>query len=221
MTGDAAAVSLAQVVGGNARRLRGKATTDAVAQAARRYGLTWDSSRVSFLERGKVSPTVPTLIAVTLALADVTGTPVTLDDLTASNGPIVLTDVVTVTAGELRRLLRGERVAIPGLSRAEPVTAVYNMRHGWPARLNTVKMGDMRKMAHDYGLAEERLARDLRVDQLRLCAEMAALWGRSYSVERDARAGAGASAQKRGRVSRELKAELRAVIDGDNIPLPD
>ena len=206
---------LAEVVGINAKRLRGRRPADDVAQAARRYGLSWNTSSVSAFERGKASPTVPTLVALALALADVTGTPVTLDDLTASDGPIVLTDVVTVTAGELRRLLRGERVAVPGLSRAEPVTAVYNMRHGWPARLNTVKMGDMRKMGHDYGLAEERLARDLKVDRLRLCAEMAALWGRAYHVERDERAGADASRQKRGAVSRQLKAELRAVLDAD------
>ena len=43
---------------------------------------------------------------------------------------------------------------------------------------------------------------------------MAAQWRKSYSAERDQRAGAGANAQKKGRVARELKAELKAVLDG-------
>jgi hypothetical protein len=46
-------------------------------------------------------------------------------------------------------------------------------------------------------------------------AAMAELWGRSFSSERDHRAGTDANAQKRGQISRRLKAELqKAISDG-------
>lgn len=46
---------------------------------------------------------------------------------------------------------------------------------------------------------------------------MADRWGRSFTAERDRRAGPDANAQKRGRISRELKAELQEAINrGDD-----
>jgi hypothetical protein len=42
---------------------------------------------------------------------------------------------------------------------------------------------------------------------------MAHRWRRTFVAERDKRAGADANAQRRGHVSRELKAELRKVLD--------
>ena len=75
-------------------------------------------------------------------------------------------------------------------------------------------------MWDDYGEAEERLARDLGLDRDRLTAEMCVLWGRAFHVERDEiaerDAGPGVTKQKRGRVARTLKAQLRTVLDGDD-----
>jgi hypothetical protein len=68
----------------------------------------------------------------------------------------------------------------------------------------------------DYGESEEYLARDLGLDRDRLTAEMCVLWGRAFHVERDTIAGAGVTKQKRGQVARTLKAQLKAVLDGDN-----
>ena len=75
-------------------------------------------------------------------------------------------------------------------------------------------VGVRRQVARDYGEPESLLARDLGIDRETLIAAMAAQWRKSYSAERDQRAGAGANAQKKGRVARELKAELKAVLDG-------
>ena len=72
------------------------------------------------------------------------------------------------------------------------------------------------RLLSDYGEPEQRLARDLGLDRERLAAEMAALWRRSFHAERDRRAGADANAQKKGRVARKLKAELKTVLDGDD-----
>ena len=43
-------------------------------------------------------------------------------------------------------------------------------------------------------------------------AAMAKLWGRTFVAERDRRAGPDANSQKRGQISRQLKAELQKVL---------
>jgi len=69
-----------------------------------------------------------------------------------------------------------------------------------------------RETVDNTGEAEARIAKGLGISALRMRLESAYLWGNSFSAERDRRAGPDANAQKRGRVSRELKAELRASI---------
>ena len=214
MTGTDDAVPLRDVIGENARRLRGDATADDVAKAARRYGLNWGTGRISDLEHGRVSPTLPTLAALALALSDVRDANVTLGDLIESNETIALTTALNVTSGQLRRFLGGGDMfdfALPS-----PGDAMAELRDQWPVRLQRVTAGALMRLLSDYGEPEERLARDFGLDRERLAAEMAALWRRSFHAERDRRAGADANAQKKGRVARELKAELRTVLDGDD-----
>jgi hypothetical protein len=69
----------------------------------------------------------------------------------------------------------------------------------------------------------EEVLNDLRdpdrigIDDDRLLAESFRRWKRTLSQERDRRAGPAANAQKRGRVSRELAAELeKALSNGDD-----
>lgn len=71
-----------------------------------------------------------------------------------------------------------------------------------------------------------RVFRDLREADLRLCksigverdigaAAMAKLWGRTFTAQRDRLAGPAANAQRKGQISRHLKAELeKAIRDG-------
>jgi hypothetical protein len=47
-------------------------------------------------------------------------------------------------------------------------------------------------------------------------AAMAALWGRTFTAERDHRAEPDAKAQRRGQISRQLKADLQEVINDGN-----
>lgn len=65
--------------------------------------------------------------------------------------------------------------------------------------------------------ADIRIGRELGLDADRTAAEMTYSWGRPLSVERDEIAGVGANAQRRGIVTRELKAQLRKqVTDGND-----
>lgn len=205
---------LRDVIGENARRLRGDATADDVAKAARRYGLNWGTGRISDLEHGRVSPTLPTLAALALALGDVRDANVRLGDLIDSDETIALTTALKVTSDQLRRFLAGGDMFKFAL--ASPSDAMAELRERWPARLHQVTAGALMRLLGDFGEPEERLARDLGLDRERLAAEMAVLWRRSYHAERDRRAGVDANAQKKGRVARELKAELRAVLDGND-----
>lgn len=211
---------LTSVLAANARALRGTARIDDVARAARRYGAHWSPNRVWDLEQGKVPPTVPTLITLALALGDVHGRKFTLADLLASDENVVLLDDLLVTGDELAGFLRGDEVVHDYSAllakTLRSTLATLKLREDWPPRLQRIKHGLLMEVYRDYGAAEEYLARDLGLDQDRLVAEMCALWGRSFHAERDAIAGPGVTKQKRGRVSRTLKAQLKAVLDGDD-----
>lgn len=195
-------ISLAQVAGRNARRLRQDAgvTLEQLATAARPYGLRWSSGRVGDFEGGRISPTLPTLFAVTLALRDATGQPVALGDLFAGADDVALNDSVTVPLATLRSALSGNAVG--------PDVEVRVIQ-GSPSE--TLVVVDPLP-----GLSESdwRLLRDIDVEPRAALAAMAELWGRSLSAERDARAGAGANAQAKGQITRKLIGELRiAMVD--------
>jgi hypothetical protein len=168
-----------------------------------------------------VSPRIDALIPLAMALAEVSGQEITLGDLLRSDENITLTKSLTVTNDELQGFLRGAAVSI-NVERyaAEAIkaglAALKALKENWPPRLKGAKSGVLASVWRDYGAAEQLLARDLGIDRDQLIAEMAVLWGRAFHVERDAIAGEGASAQKRGNVARTLKAQLKARIDGDD-----
>jgi hypothetical protein len=144
-------------------------------------------------------PTLPTLIALCWAFRDLLGDEqIELSDLFAGNGHVTLSPGVAIPLEGLRAALDGRHLIGP------PASLV-------PARLvsDAVERGLLEadyRMAHSVGIAPEIAA-----------ATMQELWGRSFTAERDRRAGPDANPQKRGRISRELKAELhKAVTDGDD-----
>jgi hypothetical protein len=129
--------------------------------------------------------------------------------------------LIEAASDELQGFLAGREVTLDDRYLAEIVEGAKSAlspdaRKGWPPRLQRVRVGVMRQLRHDYGEPEQLLERDLGLDRDRLIADMAALWGKSYSAQRDELAGPGANAQKKGRVARELKAELRRVLDGES-----
>jgi hypothetical protein len=215
------AVDMAAVMGQSARKLRGDATLDDVAKVARACGLNWGTGRVSDLEHGKVSPTLPTLVALALLFSELLGRPVTLGDLVRTDKSVAVTPRISVSGEELRRYLSGDAVTAAGQYRRESSAALQSVassdyRKNWPARLRSVSKGATMRILGEIGEPEERLARELGIDHTRLAAEMLALWGKSFSAERDRLAGPEANAQKKGRVARALKVDLKAVLDGDH-----
>ena len=190
-----AAESLATLIGRNARRIRTDAelTLDRVAAEVSTLGHKWSHSRVAAFERGDVSPTLPTILVVCAALARLAGHDVTLADLTASDDPVQITDGLAADASAVSAVLGGASAA--AIAPPDPFARPQDS-------------AEDRRVAYGSGRAERDLARSLGADPRIVAMASADLWGRSYSDERDVRAGADASPQARGRVSRTLKAEL-------------
>ena len=66
------------------------------------------------------------------------------------------------------------------------------------------------------GLTEERVAAGLGVTPERVRTESLRLWNTTFSAQRDRLAGPDANRQRKGRITRQLKAQLqKAITDGD------
>lgn len=223
------------VIGANAKRLRKEAglTLDSVAIAARGRGLKWNESRVADFEAGRVSPNLATLTAFAFALADAGCRNLTLADLLESHTDIQVNDTMTLHRDDLSSLLKGESVA----SKLGPRTFIGPIRlmigdhvlidpveEAAKAEVERISKylgrtdeNTVNEVLRTSGSTEDRVAKTLRVPPVLLAAVSAALWGRSFSKERDARAGVDANPQKRGQATRRLQSELKAELrDGDH-----
>jgi transcriptional regulator with XRE-family HTH domain len=206
--------AIAAVLGANCRRIRRDAgvTQDELARAARQVGLKWTASKVRDFEVGRSAPTFSTVLALTAALDNATKIrvvaaststgneiaislnpayhPVRLVDLVSFDGEVTVTEDFEPSGDHLANFCDGG-------TWEHPKKAI-----DWPETL---------------GLTEQRIAATLGISTERLGAESLRLWNATFSKERDRRAGPDANRQKRGQVTRQLKAELqKAITDGDN-----
>lgn len=207
---DVTSRSLTEMVGANCRRIRTEIgfTQDQLATYARAHGLKWNAAKVANFEAGRWEPTLATVLAVGMTLeralifaqiaapATIRGPKVprdrviTLADLLdGGDGFVALNDDVVLAAADLA-----------GVGRGQPFPLQY--------------YGD--KLLQRSGLAEQRLAKTLGISGARLAGVSSQLWGCTFGEERDRRAGVGANQQKKGRISRELRAELEKAITNGN-----
>ena len=219
--GTARRLTLSEVVGHNARLIRGDRRADEVARAARLYGLKWNTGRVSDFEHGRLSPTVPTLLGVVLALSHITGRSVSLFELFECDEPIAINETLALESERLRAYLSGTAATpLPEVVRDTVVAAFRQASESFrqlPRHLDDVPIDAVELAELGSGESEQRAAKELGIDLTRMIHESADLWGHSFSAERDRRAGPDANAQKRGRVSRQLKDELKVRLSrGDD-----
>jgi transcriptional regulator with XRE-family HTH domain len=220
------AISVAAVVGAGARALRLDAgvTLEQMARAAQLYGLPWTSGRVGDFESGRTAPTLPTLVAAAAALGEAIGRPVALAELVTGNGQVHINDKLSLDKSALRAALSGEGVGAHAISltpatilRAQEIINKSTSTAHWPKRLRAVNPDLRWGVLRDFSESDARMCKNISVDQVLGAAAMAALWRRTFTAERDHRAGSDANAQRRGQISRQLKAELQEVInDGDD-----
>ena len=199
-------------------------TLEEMVRAARSYGLPWTSGRVGDFESGRTAPTLPTLLAATAALGKAIGRPVTLAELITGMGKVQINDRLTLDKSATRAALSGGGLDVPAIRMTpasirtvqEIIVQNTSTAH-WPKRLHAVKPDLRLKVLQDFGESDGRMCKNIGVDPFLGAAARAALWRRTFTAERDHRAGPDANAQRRGQISRQLKEELQEVInDGNN-----
>jgi transcriptional regulator with XRE-family HTH domain len=229
------------VIGRNCKRIRSEIgiTQDELARCARRLGLRWTEAKVGHFEHGRSAPTFATVLAVTLALqmaledaaaqrGEAPDWGVTLALLVGREGDIALTDSFSVPAELVEAVCRGRIFTLndPQYLRLGSsfgpyaidamVTQTRELLREHEAEVG-VTFDELTAMLLRSGLTEDRLARRLRIKPAELAAASFRLWQSTFSEERDRRAGPQANQQKKGRISRELRAELeKALADGDD-----
>jgi transcriptional regulator with XRE-family HTH domain len=211
--------SLATVIGLNARKARRSAglTLDQVAIAACGRGLQWSESRVADFEAGRVAPTLTTLVALCLALADLKCADATLPELVTNPRAVEINESLALSSADLRNVLSGRPAEKPKQRKPsqddieitdprvrEVVDRSNSSIRAWAASLS-VRISS--------GATEERVRKSLGITSDDLAALSQALWKRSFAQERDRRAGPGANAQKRGQISRVMLSELRKALE--------
>jgi hypothetical protein len=195
-----------------------------MARAAQFYGLPWTSGRVGDFESGRTAPSLPTLVAAAAALGKAIGRPVTLVELVTGKGQVRINDKLSLDKSALRAVLSGGGLEVPAIPltpftilRAGEILAKTTSTAHWPKRLRAVKPDLRWEVQRDFSESDARMCKNIGVDPFLGAAAMAALWRRTFRAERDHRAGPDAKAQRRGQISRQLKAELQEVInDGNN-----
>jgi transcriptional regulator with XRE-family HTH domain len=216
---------LAVVVGQNCKRIRTSAgvTQEELAKYAHRMGLRWGASAVGDFEGGRSAPTFATVLVVTAALSKALevvavqrgepyGPGVTLADLVGGRGYVELTDALPFIP---------EAVIADVCRRGRPFEVDEQAVQQRAARTAELVADlsvnvDIASIEQRSGLAEQRLAKRLKVGDELLAGASFRLWRKTFSEERDRRAGPDANQQKKGRISRELRAELeKALADGD------
>ena len=213
--------SLAAVIGANAKRLRANAelTLDQVSIATRRRGLNWSESRVADFEAGRVAAAanIETLAPLCLALVDAGCTYATIPELLRSLAPIQVNDSLDLYHEDLINLLSGHEIKEERTrpqSGGTPASFTLLRADEWKiSQRFPVEMSTLVAVTRSCGATEERMRKSLGMSSMLLANISASLWGRTFSQERDRRAGEGANAQKRGQVTRQMRTELQAAIE--------
>ena len=174
--------SFGPAFGTQIRTLRESAglTQDDMARAISRAGRPWTRARYGQVESGSGAPDLEAMFAIAAAFEELSGTPVRLADLLPESG-------VGAELAQLRTARSGEPVHRALVTSG---TASPRLSLGW-------------------GQVEDRAVEQLGAGSEQAVLDAAlALWGRTGSQERNARAGVDATPQKRGRAARAIITEL-------------
>jgi hypothetical protein len=214
---------MAEIAGRNARELRlgADVTLEQFAAAARHYGLKWTSGRVGDFEAGRTAPTLPTLIVVAAALANLTGSDVAVEDLFEGEGRVTLTDRLSLDLRAVRSAFTKGAVVAP-LDMTDARDAVKRAipeweerRKSWPEALLDVPPARIGHVYLAMSDSDKRMCKTIGVDYDLGAAAMAELWDKPFTARRDELAGPDANPQERGQVSRQLKAALVSILQGE------
>ncbi|GAB20185.1 hypothetical protein GOEFS_106_00820 [Gordonia effusa NBRC 100432] len=212
------ATPISQILGNNVKQMRTAAgyNGDALARELRDFG-PWTTSRVSDLELGRVSPTAATLYAVAHGMSRLLDRTVLVADLLHDDGyaevgklAIKSTALAAAFAGEPTTLILADHRD----TRPNETDSDYFANYRGPE----MSRDENRALVEASGEPETKIAKSLGISDKELAGWSHKLWGKIFSARRDDLVDANANAQKRGQVSRRLKAELKAEIASASQP---
>jgi transcriptional regulator with XRE-family HTH domain len=224
--------ALRQVIGARVKHLREQAggRQEDIARVARSFGLAWPRQKVDQLERGKKAISVEELVLLPFVLSHALDRTVSTADLFDADDQITLSAQTDIPARDVLAELCGAKPAgtfihlthLPSFNAVEVIARSFArpLRRLEALGLGETSMRDLLTVERSAGEPEARAARQVGEGSIVFTAICHHLWGRSLSAERDARVAASlpnaTSAStvraKRGRVTRELVAEIRAFI---------
>ena len=166
-----------------------------------------------------MAPDLRTVVPFCLALAEAGCVGATLDKLLTSVPPIRINDSLLMWEDQLRKLLSGHIVKVKRPEDTHDDSDDHNLLTpdewviGEKFPLDADDPMILMRVHRSAGATEERIRRSLGISSMLLSRATASLWKATFFQERDRRAGAGANAQKRGQVSRQMRAELEAAME--------
>lgn len=210
--------TLAEVVGQNFRAAREEfdLTLSSVSVALQAYGVSWTAGRLANMEAAKFVPNVQHVLLLSSAMTAATGYQVRPCDLLESDGPVAISDSVTLTSEAYADLVSGD---LDSLTVGHLVDGEQRVREAFENAMKGVGPGvsggnfDAARLR--YSLADSRAAKKLNLGRNEFIGASLRRWGRLLSEETEMRAPEGATAQKKGRITRELIEELRERMDSD------
>lgn len=220
--------SLEKVVGDNVRRVRlflGLTLND-VAVQLRGLGLPWSTGRLGNIEAGRGTASIQVVLALAMALTDAQRGPlgerrlVTPEALLRSETPVRLSSAVALTQEGYDKLLSGSGPvgAVDVVGGRKLLEDAGRKLTAWSESLPPgITHGEVQAGRDHFDLADARAAKKLGIEKdefLRLCLIQ---WRMVLSDKVDELAPEGATPQKRGRITRELVADLQeAMARGDD-----
>jgi transcriptional regulator with XRE-family HTH domain len=223
---------LRQVIGARVKHVREQAggRQEDIARVARSFGLAWPRQKVDELERGKKAISVEELVLLPFVLSHALDRTVSTTDLFDADDQITLSAQTDIPARDVLAELCGTKPAgtfihlthLPSFDAVEVIARAFArpVRRLEALGLGGMSSRDLLAIERSSGEPEARAARQVGEGSIVFTAICYHLWGRSLSAERDARVAASlpdaalASTvrAKRGRVTRDLVAEIRAFI---------
>jgi transcriptional regulator with XRE-family HTH domain len=214
--------NIAAVVGANVKEARKDSglTLDDISQALKTHlGVKWSTGKLGDIESGRFSPRMETILLLALALSIAGGGVVSPRQLMDSGGPVELTRDICLTPKGYARLLDGEADSLTVGMIVGGREEMANIVKGFTDQLaragrykDQMTYGEVRRADDEFALADERAAKRLGLERFEFIAACFHLWGRLLSAETQHRSPEGATPQKRGRITRELLAELREYV---------
>lgn len=191
-------ISLRVAVGAGVRqfRLKHELTQEQLADAMHAHGKRWNRAKVASLEAGAIPVTVEMLVLLLIVLADLSDDWVSFEHLLpAAEQPVELTPAVAIYPGTLVSVLADDGA--------------------WPAQDGVVRTAA--PIDGMWSTVAYRSARVLGCSRREVDEAACAIWGHPIINERDRQVAEkfpdGSNAQQRGRITRQLTAEISAYLE--------